>query len=198
MMVPLAWCRVIARGIMVLGVLVLALVLTPSTGLVQECTDCVRSAATELNLRQDPTLDAPVLRIVPEGSLVQLDVGDESNGYVSVSYDGVLGWVIALGLVVSPEEVGVGAATTSAPSAAPAAAAPAAPTTPSADARVTLAPLLLRSGPSAEAEPILEMPDGAVVTLTREGAESGYVTVDFDGVLGWAYAELLAEPSGAD
>ena len=80
MRVPWAWYRVIARGIMVLGVLVLALVLTPSTGFAQECTDCVRYAATALNVRQDPTLDAPVLGIVPEGSLVQLDVGEESNG----------------------------------------------------------------------------------------------------------------------
>lgn len=198
MKVPWARFRVIARGIMVLAALLLPLVLTPTTGVAQECTDCVRYAATALNLRQDPTLEAEVLRIVPEGGLVQRDVGEETNGYVPVSYDGVLGWVIALGLVVSPEEVGVGAATTAAPSAAPSTAAPSAPTTTSADARATLAPLLLRSGPSTEAEPILEMPEGTVVTLTREGAENGYVTVDFDGVLGWAYAELLGEPSSGD
>jgi hypothetical protein len=42
-----------------------------------------------------------------------------------------------------------------------------------------------------EAEPILVIPHGGVVTLTREGAENGYVTVDYGGVRGWAYADLL-------
>jgi hypothetical protein len=41
------------------------------------------------------------------------------------------------------------------------------------------------------------MPEGAVVTLTWEGAENGYVTVAMDGVTGWAYAEYLGERSGA-
>jgi uncharacterized protein YraI len=190
--------RNIARRIVVLAAL-LPLILTPTIGVAQECMDCVRYAATELNLREDPTLDAPILHIVPEGSPVQQDVGEETNGYVPVIYDGVEGWVIAVGLVTSPEEIGVGAATTVVPApAAPAAAAPAAPTTPSADGRVTLAPLLLRSGPSAEADPMLEMPEGAVVTLTREGAENGYVTVEFDGAIGWAYAELLGELASGD
>jgi uncharacterized protein YraI len=176
----------ITRRIAVLAALLLPLVLTPTTGVAQECTDCVLSAATELNLRQDPTLEAPILHIVPEGTPLQQAAGDETNGYAPVSYDGVSGWVIADGLVPSLEEAAVGAET----------AAPTAPTT-SADARVTLAPLLLRGGPSIEAEPILEMPEGAVVTLTQEGAENGYVTVDFDGIIGWAHADFLGEPSDA-
>jgi hypothetical protein len=44
-----------------------------------------------------------------------------------------------------------------------------------------------------EAEPILVIPLGGVVTLTWEGAENGYVTVDYGGVRGWAYADLLGE-----
>ena len=42
-----------------------------------------------------------------------------------------------------------------------------------------------------EAEPILNIPLGEVVTLTWEGAENGFVTVDYGGVRGWAYADLL-------
>jgi len=186
-MFRLAWGRVPGQRIVVLGALVLAFVLIPATSVAQECTDCVRYAATELNLRENPSLEAAVLRIVPEGSSLQLAAGDEMNGYIPISYDGVPGWVIAEGLVPSPEEIGVGAATV----------APSAPTSTSADGRVTLAPLLLRSGPSIEAEPILEMPEGAVVTLTREGTENGYVTIEFDGIIGWAYADFLGEPSGA-
>jgi uncharacterized protein YraI len=183
---PLVRSRMIARRIMLPGALVLALGLTPTIGGAQECTDCVVYATTELNLRQEPALEAPVLRLVPEGSPLQQTAGDETNGYVPVSYDSVEGWVIAPGVVSSPEEVGVGAAT---------AAAPSAPTTASADARVALVPLLLRSGPAIDAEPILTMPEGTVVTLTREGAENGYVTVDVDGVIGWAYADFLGELS---
>ena len=186
MVFPAVWYRVIARRIVVLGALVLALVLIPTTGVAQECTDCAIYAATELNLRQDPALEAPVLRIVPESGPLQQTAAEETNGYIPVSYDGVPGWVIASGVVSSPEEVAVGAATTAAPST---------PSTTSADARLTLVPLLLRSGPSIDAEPILTMPEGAVVTLTREGAENGYVTVEIDGVIGWAYADFLGEPS---
>ena len=43
---------------------------------------------------------------------------------------------------------------------------------------------MLRGGPAVDAEPILVKPEGSRVTLTREGAENGYVTVDYDGVPG--------------
>ena len=46
------------------------------------------------------------------------------------------------------------------------------------------APVVLRSGPDSAAEPILTMPEGALLTLRREGAENGYVTVAYDGVTG--------------
>jgi N-acetylmuramoyl-L-alanine amidase len=182
------WDSSMGQRMVVLGTLVLTLLLAPATSVAQECADCVVSAATELNLRQDPSMEAPILGLVPAGSSLQQAAGDETNGYVPVSYDGVSGWVIAEGLVASSEEVGVGAAS----------AAPSAATSTSADARVTVAPLLLRSGPSTDAEPILEMPEGAVVTLTRDGAENGYVTVEFDGIIGWAYAELLSEPTSGE
>ena len=57
---------------------------------------------------------------------------------------------------------------------------------------MTLTPLMLRSGPAVDAEPVLVMPEGARLTLTREGAENGYVTVDYDGATGWVYADLIA------
>ena len=31
-----------------------------------------------------------------------------------------------------------------------------------------------------------------LVVVTREGAENGYVTADYDGVTGWVYADLIA------
>ena len=50
------------------------------------------------------------------------------------------------------------------------------------------------AGPSLDAEVILVMPAGSIVTLTYEGYQNGFVTVDDDGRRGWAYADVLAEP----
>lgn len=169
--------------LLVLVALTAALLLPPLSAGAQTCTTCTLYAITELNLRQDPSIDAPILRFVPAGAPVHRTEGAEVNGYAPVTYDGVPGWVVALGLVSSPDEVE--------PITEPA------PPTTGANTRVTLSPLLLRSGPSTEAEPILVMPEGATVTLTREGAENGYVTVDYDGTPGWAYADLLGEPGGS-
>jgi uncharacterized protein YgiM (DUF1202 family) len=184
--------------LVVLGAMLVALVAVPANGGAQSCTNCILYAGTELNLRQQPSLDSVVLRFIPRGAAVQRTGGEEVNGYAPVIYDRVPGWAVALGFVETPEEVaefvvpGTPTTTPTAPSAAPTAVPSTVPAA-SNDLRVTLSPLLLRSGPSVDAEPILTMPQGAQVTLTREGAENGYVTVDYGGALGWAYADLLGE-----
>jgi hypothetical protein len=174
------------RSMFVASLALLTLLLSPISGAAQSCANCLLYAYTELNLRQELRLDAPVLRLIPAGHAVQRTAGAESNGYASVVYDGVPGWAIALGLVSTPDDVagaGVGA-----PAAAPEEPA----TEPTGkDARFTLSRLLLRPAPSAEGEPILVKPEGAAVTLTREGAVNGYVTVDSDGTRGWTQADLL-------
>ncbi len=158
----------------------------------QSCTNCTLYARTELNLRQEPSLTAAVLRFIPAGAAVHRTTGAESNGYAPVTYEGVSGWAVALGLVATPEEIdAVAAPATTTP--APATTAPAAPVTTS-ETRVTLSPLMLRSGPTVDDEPILVIPEGARLTLTREGAENGYVTADYDGATGWVYADLIARP----
>ncbi len=169
--------RVGAGWVLVLALLTLALV--PTATVAQTCTDCTLYAVTELNLRQNAGITAPVLRFVPAGAPVFRTSGAEVNGYAPVTYDSVPGWVVALGLVSSPDRVDPDPAPVAPPD--------------SANLRVTLAPLLLRTGPSVDAPAILVMSEGAFVTLTREGAENGYVTVDYDGTTGWAYADLLGE-----
>ncbi len=174
------------RWLAVLGALFLTLAFAPATSLAQSCTTCVRYAGTELNLRQQPSLDGVVLRFIPRGAAVELTAGDEQNGYVPVLYDSVPGWAVALGLVATQAEVDefvLPVGSTASPA-------------PSADARVTLSALVLRGAPASDAEPILTMPEGAPVTLTREGAENGYVTVEYGGTIGWAYADLLGEATG--
>lgn len=153
----------------------------------QSCVDCGLFAATELNLRQEPSLEGVVLRFIPAGAAVQRTAEPEVNGYAPVIYDSVPGWAIALGLVATPQEiesVGGGAAAGTLPGEPPV-------SSESTELRFTLVPLVLRSGPDPGSEPILVMPEGATVTLTREGAVNGYVTVDFQGTRGWAYADLL-------
>jgi uncharacterized protein YgiM (DUF1202 family) len=178
----------ICRTLAVLGMMLPALIFTPAESRAQDCTDCVTLyAGTELNLRQEPSLEGTVLRFIPRGATVQRTAGKDQNGYAPVVYDSVAGWAVALGFVKSEAEVlefvvpGTGAAS------------PAPATVASDDARVTLSPLVLRGGPAADADPVLTMPEGAQVTLTREGAENGYVTVEYDGAIGWAFADLLAE-----
>ena len=156
----------------------------PFAGAAQDatCTDCTVYAPTELNLRQDPSQDSEILRIIPAGAELNLTPEADVNGYTPVTYDSVPGWVVSLG--VAPSDKGVGATS-------------AAPSSTGADEsqRVTLEPLTLRNGPALDAESILVMPEGSLVTLTGEGAENGYVTVDFDGETGWAYADYLSEVS---
>ena len=187
-------------------VALLLLMLTPMISAAQTTTEPVAYAVTELNLRKGPSIDDAVLAFVPLGAEVRRASGQVTNEYAPVTYNGLTGWVVALGLVASPDLV-------DAVEAAPVAAAPvAAATTPepateasspspspaisSSNDRVTLEPLMLRAGPTADAEVLAGMPEGSIVTLTREGAENGYVTVDYGGLRGWAYADLLGEDLG--
>ncbi len=176
----------VLRVVLVLGSLAFSVIQAPPAAHAQSCTNCVVAAGVPLNLLQEPRLEATVLQTVPQGSLLVRGAGAETNRLVPVTYGGVSGWVIADGVFPAPKSI--------AGYAPPASTAPPAPsTTTSSNARVTLAPLMLRSAPAMEAEPILVIPLGGVVTLTREGAENGYVTVDYGGVRGWAYADLLGE-----
>jgi uncharacterized protein YraI len=178
--------RTLLRALLGFSVMLFLVALNPAAGIAQSqsCTNCTLYAITELNLRQEPSLDAAVLRFIPAGAPVLRGSGAVTNGYAPVTYEGVSGWTVALGLVATPEEVTAAAVpTATAPAPAPAA---------TSEIRVTLTPLVLRSGPGVDAEAILVIPEGARLTLTREGAEDGYVTADYDGVTGWVYADLIA------
>jgi uncharacterized protein YgiM (DUF1202 family) len=181
------------RALMAFTVMLFLVALNPATGSAQtqSCTNCTLYAITELNLRQEPSLDAAVLRFIPAQAPVHRGTGAVTNGYAPVTYEGVSGWAVALGLVATREEAAAAtvptttAPTTTAPAPTPAPAA-------SSEIRVTLTPLMLRSGPGVDAEQVLVIPEGGRLTLTREGAADGYVTVDYDGTTGWVYADLIA------
>jgi uncharacterized protein YraI len=174
--------RVVPRTRWMLGAVLVALFLAPAGSAAQTCTDCA-VAATPLNLRQEPGVDAAILRVVPAGSTMQQTSGEETNGYIPVTYDRVPGWVVASGLE--------GASTNSGSSGTDTGTAVGGTGATADDQRVTLAPLVLRDGPSIDDGVILAMPEGSAVTLTGAGDENGYVTVDYNGTTGWAYADLL-------
>lgn len=44
-----------------------------------------------LNLRTAPSLDASIIEVMPEGTVVELQAGPE-NGFYRVDYDGLIGW----------------------------------------------------------------------------------------------------------
>ncbi len=180
------WRRTAPRLRIALAVAVCALTLAPDLSAAQSTNDPVVYASSALNLRKGPHSTDAVLSIVPLGAEMLRGAGAVTNDYAPVTYNGVTGWVVALGLVGTVQEV------TAASGPDPAPEAPAASLY-SSDTRYALTPLMLRTGPDVGAEPLTGMPAGSVVTLTREGAENGYVTVDYDGVQGWAYADLLGE-----
>ena len=145
-------------------------------------------AATDLNLRKGPGESDAIFTTIPYGAELQRRDGGLVNDYIPVSFEGVAGWVFALGVVSTPQDL---------PALAPEEGA-------SDDSfvafdglqeRVTISPLLLRSAPSLDSETLVGMPEGSVVYLTQEGYENGYITVDYGGLQGWAYADYLADPT---
>jgi uncharacterized protein YgiM (DUF1202 family) len=181
----------VLRALAAFAVMLFLVALNPAAGgaQTQSCTNCTLYAITELNLRQEPSLTSPVLRFIPAQAPVHRGTGAVTNGYAPVTYDGVSGWAVALGLVATSEEA---AAATVPTTTTPATTAPAAAPAATSEIRVTLSPLVLRSGPGVDAEAVLVIPEGGRLTLTREGVADGYVTVDYDGVTGWVYADLIA------
>ena len=178
----------VLRVLMAFTVMLVLVALNPAAGSAQtqSCTNCTLYAITEINLRKEPSLDGAVLRFIPALAPVHRGTGAVTNGYAPVTYDGVSGWAVALGLVATREEAATATVpTTTAPAPAPVPAV-------SGETRVTLSPLVLRSGPGVDAEPIMVIPEGGRLTLTREGAADGYVTVNYDGETGWVYADLIA------
>jgi len=178
--------RIAPRVRLALTIAMSALMLAPGFSAAQTTADPVVYASSELNLRKGPHSTDAVLAFVPLGAEVLRGAGAVTNDYAPVTYNGVTGWVVALGLVGTVQEV------TAATGPDPAPQSPT-PSLFTSNTRYALTPLMLRTGPDIGAESLAGMPAGSVVTLTREGAENGYVTVDFDGVQGWAYADLLGE-----
>ncbi len=60
-------------------------------------------AATDLNLREEPGEDAPVLSTLPRTQAVA-PTGEQQDGWVEVIWEGDLGWVLGRHLIMIPTE----------------------------------------------------------------------------------------------
>jgi uncharacterized protein YraI len=135
-------------------------------------------------LRESPGYDAAVLATLDDGSALDVagapDTAADGSSWLPVAVGDQSGYVPTGYVVAAPAMDNTGALYAAAAG-------------DDADLRVTLAPLTLRAGPSEEADPLLVVPEDALVTLTYEGLADGYITVAYDGESGWVSADLLGE-----
>ncbi|MEZ4562789.1 MAG: hypothetical protein R2853_08635 [Thermomicrobiales bacterium] len=187
-----AAARTIARAALLASALAFSQIASLAPANAQEATSAASAnlvyAANDLNLRKGPGESDVIFTTIPFGAELERREGGLVNDYIPVRFDGIDGWVFSLGVVATPQDL---------PASAPEDVA-GNETFAAFDRsleRVTISPLMLRSAPSLEAETLTGMPEGSVVYLTQEGYENGYITVDYGGLQGWAYADFLAEPT---
>jgi len=70
-------------------------------GTVPVPTNTSATATERLNLRSGPDTSSSVLAVIPAGGVVTL-TGQQSNGFRSVSYNGVMGWAFEAYLSIGP------------------------------------------------------------------------------------------------
>ncbi len=118
-----------------------------------------------LNLRINASTSAAVVTVMPDGAVVSL-LGQTSNGFSKVSYNGSTGWAYSIYLS-SGGDTGNGQFAT-----------------------VFDGELNLRSGAGTGYGVITVLPDGARVELTGS-ASNGFTQVIYQGVTGWASSQWL-------
>jgi len=118
-----------------------------------------------LNLRTGPGTSFAVIRVMPAGSRVVL-AGQESNGFLSLSFNGQNGWASDDFLVIdgtAPMPI---------------------------DTTTTTTRLNLRSAPNTASTVLSVIPAGGLVNLTGQST-NGFRSVSFNGISGWAFASFL-------
>ncbi|MDP9354356.1 MAG: SH3 domain-containing protein [Chloroflexota bacterium] len=121
---------------------------------------------TDLNLRSGPSTSNQVLRVMPQGSTVQI-TGTVQNGFRYVIHNGLAGWAHADYLSQDP---GAGQPATY---------------------KTTTVDLNLRAEPSTSAKVLAVMPAGSKVRSTDQLA-NGFRQVVYNGTTGWAWNGYLA------
>lgn len=123
----------------------------------------------DLNLRSQPSLTSPVMRIMPRGATVTVR-GELQSGFFPVTYGGTDGWAHADYLAVEK---------------------PAG--TPSQTGTVTES-LNMRIGPSTGQRVLIVLPAGAIITITGTSS-SGFLAVTYGGYSGYAHGDWIRTTS---
>ena len=175
------------------------------------------SVTVDAPIRAGPSPDFDLIFTVPMGSTVE-QTGHVTDGYVTVQYKEVTGWLAldqlgtASSYVAETPPVETATAVEPAPAeASPVATEPVAtepvPTEPAKPVEVntprpgsgvafTTVDMSLRAGPSASDEPIIVVPAGSRVVLTGV-MEGGFQRVTYHEEIGWIsdnYLETPADP----
>ena len=142
-----------------------------------------RSVLVSLNLRADASTDSQIVAVMPAGATVEL-LGDQRNGFVSVSYNGNTGWAFG-------QFLGAGGATS-----APADRGADGPTTTGATGPArTTTDLNLRSGAGTSFGVVAVIPVGGQVELLGS-QQNNFAQVSYGGNQGWASRDYLATGGG--
>jgi uncharacterized protein YraI len=121
---------------------------------------------TAVNLRKSSSTSSKVLLVVPEGAIV-IDYDQVmQNGFRGVDYNGTVGWIYDDYLILEADAGPIAFTTTTA--------------------------VNLRKGPSTSSQVIKVLPAGAKVIDYDLVIENGYRGVDYNGTVGWVYADYLA------
>lgn len=133
-----------------------------------------RTVTTGLNLRAGPSTGDRILTTMPAGASVTL-TGQASNGFVSVTYQGMNGWAYQdyLGSAASSSSNSNSNLQTG-------------PT----GTRYATTAINFRSGASTSHSVIAVVPAGGAVNLTGQSS-NGFVSATYNGSSGWIYESLL-------
>ncbi len=135
-----------------------------------------------LNLRSGPSVNDPVVTVIPDGAQISVD-GDAEAGYYPVTYNGTSGYAATDWIQIG----GTPGGDTSGGDTSGGDVTGGAPTGP---AWVNSGPLNFRTGPSLSAGIITALSEGTAVTLTGQQS-NGYWQAQAVGTTGWLASQFL-------
>ena len=141
-----------------------------------------------LNLRSGPSINDPVITVIPDGAQISVD-GDAEAGYYPVTYNGTSGYAAVEWIQIGGTPGGDTDPGTTNPEPDPGSGTVGVGDSATGSATVT-ARLNLRQGPGLDYGVITVLPVGATVELRGE-PQNGYYPLSYNGTTGWAAADWL-------